>query len=311
MSKRTIFNSLLLLLLSIAISAPAQKKKKEHKKKDKQEQSSSGKKKVQPNASVQPQVLGIVQSSAIQEASGLAASRALPGYFWTHNDSGNKPEVYLLDNKGQLISTIQLEGIKNRDWEDIAEGAGPIPHKQYVYVGDIGNNIRLDLHTRIYRFQAPSQAPASKTTVKPETLQISYPDGPRDAETVMVDPINKFLYVVSKREKAVGIYKTPLHFRDGEKVVMQKVGTVPYTWITAGDISQDGRHIVIKDKSLVYYWSRQAGETVEAAMARPAVSLPYVPEQQGEGIALMPDNSGYVTISEGKNPALNFYPHRF
>lgn len=311
MSKRTIFNSLLLILLSIAVAAPAQKKKKDKKKKEKSEQVSSKKNKASLNESVQPQVLGIVHSSAIQEASGLAASRALPGDFWTHNDSGNKPEVYLLDNKGQLISTIQLEGVKNRDWEDIAEGAGPIPQKQYVYVGDIGNNIRLDLHTHIYRFVAPSQAPGSKTTIRPEALVISYPDGPRDAETVMVDPIGRFLYVVSKREKAVGIYKTPLNFRDGEKVVLQKVGTVPYTWITAGDISQDGKHIVIKDKSRVYYWSRQAGETVEAAMSRPAVSLPYVPEQQGEGIALMPDNSGYVTISEGKNPALNFYPHKF
>jgi hypothetical protein len=313
MSRRTIFNSLLFISLFIAVTASAQKKKKDHKKKDKQEATSSKKKKKDAslNESVKPQVLGIVQSSAITEASGLAASKALPGDFWTHNDSGNKPEVYLLNNKGQLISTIELEGVKNRDWEDIAEGAGPIPHKQYVYVGDIGNNIRLDLRTHIYRFPVPAQTPGSKAVVKPETLNITFPDGPRDAETLMVDPANRFLYVVSKREKAVGIYKTPLNFKDGEHVTLQKVGTVPYTWITAGDISEDGRHVVIKDKSNVYYWSRQPGETVEAAMAKAATVLPYVPEQQGEGIALMPDNSGYVTVSEGKGQALNFYRYKF
>ncbi|QHS62554.1 hypothetical protein [Chitinophaga agri] len=310
MSKLTIFNSLLFISLSITITATAQKKKKDHKKKDKQEQSDT-KKKAALNEAEKPQVLGIVQSPAIAEASGLAASKTLPGHFWTHNDSGNKPEVYLLDNKGQLISTIQLEGTKNRDWEDIAEGAGPIPHKQYVYVGDIGNNIRLDLHTHIYRFAVPAQLPGSKVAMRPEVLNLTFPDGPRDAETLMVDPLGGFLYVLSKREKAVGIYKTPLNFKDGQNVTWQKVGTVPYTWITAGDISQDGRHIVIKDKSRVYYWTRQSGESVEAAMARPATVLPYVPEQQGEGIALMPDNSGYVTISEGKHPALNFYLHRF
>ncbi|MBW8684186.1 hypothetical protein [Chitinophaga rhizophila] len=312
MRKQIIFNSLLAILLSVAITAPAQKKKKDHKKKDKQEHSSQKKKKSSSlNASVQPQVLGIVHSSDITEASGLAASKALPGHFWTHNDSGNKPEIYLLDNKGNLTSTIQLEDVKNRDWEDIAEGPGPVPQKQYLYVGDIGNNIHLDLGTRIYRFPAPVQTPGSKTSIRPEILNITYPDGPRDAETLMVDPIGGFLYVVSKREKAVGIYKTPLNFKDGDKVTLQKVGTVPATWITAGDISQDGRHIVIKDKNQVYYWARQQGESVEAAMSKPAVMLPYIPEKQGEGIALLPDNSGYVTISEGKEPALNFYSHQF
>lgn len=311
MSKQTsIFNSLLLIGLSISIAAPAQEKKDKEKKKHKQEQ--SGKKSSSLNESVKPQVLGIVTSPAIAEASGIAASKGLPGHFWTHNDSGNKPDVYLLNNKAQLVSTIHLEGTHNRDWEDIAEGAGPIPQKQYVYVGDIGNNIRLDLNTHVYRFPVPSQVPPAKFSIKPDVLHITFPDGPRDAETLMIDPISGNLYIVSKREKAVGIYKAPvMHFKDGDRVTLQKVGTVPYTWITAGDISEDGHHIVIKDRNHVYYWNRKTGESVEAAMARAAVVLPYVPEKQGEGVAVMPDNSGYVTISEGKNQALNFYVHKF
>jgi hypothetical protein len=307
MSKRTaIFNSLLLIMLSIAITAPAQKKK--HKKKGK------GKKSEQVsslNESVKPEVLGIVQSPAIAEASGIAASKALPGHFWTHNDSGNKPEVYLLDNKGQLVSTIHLEAVFNRDWEDIAEGPGPIPHKQYVYVGDIGNNVQVDLRTRILRFAAPAQVPGQKASIRPEVLHVGFADGSRDAETLMVDPVSRSFYIVSKRETAVGIYKAPLDFKDGDRATFRKVGTVPYTWITAGDISQDGRHIVIKNKNQIFYWHRNTGESVEAAMSRPAVELPYVPEKQGEAVTISVDNSGYVTISEGKKPAVNFYPHKF
>lgn len=306
MSKRTtILNSLLLILLSIAIAAPAQKKKIKKKEKKKSEQISSS------HASTQPVVLGIVQSSAISEASGIAASKALPDYYWTHNDSGNGPEVFLLNNKGQLISTLHLEGVSNRDWEDIAEGIGPVPHKQYVYVGDIGNNIHLDRRIRILRFPSPIQVPAHNISIKPDVLHISLTGGLRDAETLMVDPIGRFLYIISKREKAVGIYKANLDFKDGDKAIFQKVGTVPYTWITAGDISQDGKHIMIKNKEHIYYWHRNAGETVEAAMARPAIELPYLPEKQGEGVTFSVDNSGYITISEGKKPALNFYPHKF
>jgi hypothetical protein len=301
-----IFNSLLLVMLSIAIAAPAQKKKDKGKKKGKKSEHAAS-----SHSSIQPVVLGIVQSPAIAEASGIAASKALPGHFWTHNDSGNKPEVYLLDNKGQLVSTLHIEGVSNRDWEDIAEGSGPVPHKQYVYVGDIGNNVQVDLRTRILRFAAPSQAPAQNVNIKPEVLHVSFADGSRDAETLMVDPVSRSFYIVSKREKAVGIYKAPLDFKNGDRAIFHKVGTVPYTWVTAGDISQDGRHIVIKNKNQIFYWHRNAEESVEAAMSRAAVVLPYAPEKQGEGVTFTVDNSGYITISEGKKPAVNFYPHKF
>ncbi|PSL29740.1 hypothetical protein [Chitinophaga ginsengisoli] len=298
-------STLLLIMLSIAITAPAQKKKHKKKEKKKSEQTASS------QGSVKPIVLGIVQSPAIAEASGIAASKSLPGHYWTHNDSGNKPEVFLLDNKGQLVSTIHLEAVFNRDWEDIAEGVGPVPHKQYVYVGDIGNNVQIDLRTRILRFPAPTEVPGKKMNINPDVLHVAFADGPRDAETLMVDPIGRWLYIVSKREKAVGIYKASLDFKDGDRAVFHKVGTLPYTWITAGDISQDGRHIVIKDLNKIYYWHRNAEESVEAAMSREAVILPYVPEKQGEGVTISVDNSGYITISEGKSPAVNFYPYKF
>ncbi|PWV50576.1 hypothetical protein [Chitinophaga sp. S165] len=304
--RKGIFSSLLLVTLSIAIAAPAQKKKDKDKKKGKKSEHAAS-----SHSSVKPVVLGIVQSPAIAEASGIAASKALPGHFWTHNDSGNKPEVYLLDNKGQLVSTIHMDGVSNRDWEDIAESSGPVPHKQYVYVGDIGNNVQVDLRTRILRFPVPSQVPAQKANIKPEILYVSFADGSRDAETLMVDPISRSFYIVSKREKAVGIYKAPLDFKDGDRAIFQKVGSVPYTWVTAGDISQDGRHIVIKNRNQIFYWHRNAEENVETAMSRPAVVLPYVPEKQGEGVTFTVDNSGYITISEGKKPAVNYYPHKF
>jgi hypothetical protein len=259
-----------------------------------------------------PEVLGIVKSNKIAEASGLASSSTLPGYYWTHNDSGNKPEVYLLDSNAKLVSTIHLKGMFNRDWEDIAEGVGPDPNKQYVYVGDIGNNVKLGVDIMVYRFEAPTKIPAEKSTVKPDYIYLRYPDSPRDAESLMVDPISRHLYVISKREKQVGLYKVPhFDFKGGETAKMEKVLTLPYTWITAGDISKDGHHIIIRNDKKIFYWHRKQGESVEEAMAKPATVLPYIPEKQGEGVTFKADNSGYLTISEGKHPALYFYPHPF
>jgi hypothetical protein len=259
-----------------------------------------------------PEILGHLATDKIREASGIASSVPLKGFYWTHNDSGNKPEVYLLNNKGVLISTIKLDGVSNRDWEDIAEGIGPVKGKSYVYVGDIGDNGGIRKHIRIYRFPEPEKIPGAQETVTPDVLTLKFPNGARDAESLMIDPISKQIYIVSKREKEVSLYKTKqLLFKDGDKVVLEKLLKLPYTWVTSGDISKDGHHIVIKTLTTIYYWHRNSNESVEDAMAKPAKELPYVIEKQGEGITITPNNDGYVTISEGKNAPIYFYKWKF
>lgn len=259
-----------------------------------------------------PEILGHLTTDKIREASGIASSIPLKGFYWTHNDSGNKPEVYLLNSKGVLVSTIKLDGVSNRDWEDIAEGIGPVKGKSYVYVGDIGDNAAIRKHIRIYRFPEPEKIPGEQATITPDVLTLKFPNGPRDAESLMIDPISKQIYIVSKREKEVSLYKTKqLFFKDGDKVVLEKLIKLPYSWVTSGDISKDGHHIVIKTLTTIYYWHRNSNESVEDAMAKPAKELAYVVEKQGEGITITPNNDGYVTISEGKNAPIYFYKWKF
>jgi hypothetical protein len=262
--------------------------------------------------SLKPVLLGNVTSDKITEASGIASSVTLPGCYWTHNDSGNKPEVYLLNSKAALVSTIKLDGVSNRDWEDIAEGIGPVKGKYYVYVGDIGDNHGIRKHIRIYRFEEPPKKPAVKEHISPDVLTLHYPNGARDAESLMIDPVSKHIYIVSKREKQVSLYKADnLFFKDGDDVILEKLIKLPYTWVTAGNISKDGHHIVIKTLTTIYYWHRNSNESVEQAMAKPAKELPYITEKQGEGITITPDNDGYVTISEGENTPLYYYKWKF
>jgi hypothetical protein len=261
---------------------------------------------------VKPVVLGTLATDKIKEASGITSSVPLKDCYWTLNDSGNKPEVYLLNNKAQLISTFKLEGAHNRDWEDIAEGIGPEKGKYYVYVADIGDNAGIRNHIRIYRFQEPGTKPAEQVAITPDVLTLKFPNSPRDAESLMIDPISKQIYIFSKREKEISMYKaSPLFFKDGDKVTLQKGIKLPYTWVTSADMSKDGHHIVIKTLSTVYYWHRKSNETVEQAMSKPAKALPYVQEKQGEGITIASGNNGYITISEGKKAPLSFYKWKF
>ncbi|NIG57137.1 hypothetical protein [Chitinophaga sp. Cy-1792] len=258
-----------------------------------------------------PLELGKVESDKLTEASGIASSVPLKGCFWTHNDSGNKPEVFLINSKAELISTIKLKDVSNRDWEDIAEGIGPIKGKYYVYVGDIGDNGGIRNSIKIYRFPEPTTIPGKKTEITPDVLKLKYADDPKDAESLMIDPISRNIYILSKREKHIHLYKTKLDFKNGDHAVLEELIKLPYTWVTAGDISKDGHHIVIKTLTNVFYWHRADGESVEQAMARPARQLPYEVEKQGEGITITADNDGYVTISEGKNTPVYFYKWKF
>ncbi|RFS21056.1 hypothetical protein DVR12_17090 [Chitinophaga silvatica] len=260
-----------------------------------------------------PQILGYLNSKHIREASGIASSIPLKNCYWTHNDSGNDPEVFLLDDQAKLIATVYLTNASNRDWEDIAEGIGPQKGKHYVYVGDIGDNFAIRKHIKIYRFPEPNKIePYTKIKMKADELKLQYPDGAKDAESLMIDPISKQIYIVSKREKEVTLYKTKkLLFKDGDTATLQPLIRLPYTWVTAGDISKDGHHIVIKTLTHVYYWHRETGESVEAAMKKPAKELPYLVEKQGEGISILPNNDGYVTISEGKGAPLYYYKWKF
>ena len=60
------------------------------------------------------QSLGTI-SKKINEASGLVASIANPGYLWTHNDGGNPAEVFLINEKAEIVMTCKLKNTRNRD----------------------------------------------------------------------------------------------------------------------------------------------------------------------------------------------------
>ena len=56
----------------------------------------------------------------MEEASGLAYSKRQDAILWTQNDHGDDARVIALSDEGQRISIVNLQGVKNEDWEDIA-----------------------------------------------------------------------------------------------------------------------------------------------------------------------------------------------
>ncbi|TSD63438.1 hypothetical protein FFF34_017765 [Inquilinus sp. KBS0705] len=268
------------------------------------------------DAKMQPD--GQLQSKEMDETSGLAASGIFPNTYYAHNDSGDTSRFFAISPDGELHTTIYFNASKHNegvtDCEDIAVGPGPIKGHSYVYIGDIGDNDYRRRNIAIYRVEEKKQwATEERTDAHADRLKLNYPDGPKDAETLMLDPVEKLLYIVTKRSDTVSVYTTPLNFKANDSVTLTfrcKLffkGIKPFKWITAGDISKDGQQILLKNYEKVYYWRKQTNEPIWKAMQRAPEELPYKAEKQGEAIAFTPDGTGYYTTSEGVFAPVYYY----
>ncbi len=268
-----------------------------------------------------PVLFNSLKSLETDEVSGVIASRRHKGVLFVHNDSGDKSRFFAIDTLGKLLSTLDFDGDPDESWlsggvrdcEDIAAGPGPQPGVPYIYLGDIGDNASKRLEITIFRFKEPSVLRA-EMHIGQEFVHLRYPDGPHDAETLLVDPLKRLMYVVTKRDDDVGLYCAPIAFAPGATITMKKVGKLHlndesyFRWVTAGDISQDGKQVVIRTYHTVYYWQRGEQESVEQALTRKPVQLPCAPERQGEAIGFNREGTGLYGISEGVYAPVNFCP---
>ena len=259
--------------------------------------------------------LGQLTDRKLEEASGLAASAANPGLLWTHNDSGNPAVVYLVDENLDILLACRLQGIRNRDWEDIAVGPGPDPDRKYVYVADIGDNNARHEIKYIYRFEEPTfdgQRKGEIAITAFDTIAFRLEDGKKDTEAIMIHPRTKNIYLVSKREKPVHLYELKYPFDRGAVLTAARVTSLPFTQIVAAGISPDGDQILMKNYDHIYYWKVDGDAIGEAVKQKPEV-LKYTEEPQGEAIAFNLDGSGFYTLSEkitGEKTFLYFYRKR-
>ncbi len=252
-----------------------------------------------------------IKPGKVDEASGMADSKLNAGFLWVEEDSGNPPAITLLSNTGIYKKSIFIKGAKNRDWEDVMLGPGPQKKINYIYLADIGDNREVHTNYFIYRFPEPSIITDSVFTW--DKITFKYPDGSHDAEAIIMDNISKDIYIITKRDSKSGIYKLPYPQTTTQVMTATFIADLTFTGATSAAASVDGSEIIIKTYTGLYYWKRKAGETIEAALSKPSISLGYVVEQQGESICFKNDNSGFYTLSERPfiTPvSLNFYKRK-
>jgi len=255
--------------------------------------------------------VAIIRSDLIREASGIVASRRNPGVLWVHNDSGDSARIFALSAKGAFLGVCTIAGAAARDWEDIAVGPGPEPNEQYLYIGDIGDNRARYPDVTVYRVREPrvgAAAPFGTMSAGPaDAIKLTYPDGPRDAETLLVDPLTRDIYLISKREMFSKVYRAAWPQSTTKPNRMQRVAVLPWGAAVAGDVSSDGQRVIVRGIFGASIWTRPIDKPLWHAFSGKQAGLRLMPERQGEGICFDRQGGGYFTIGEMHHPPLHYF----
>ena len=261
------------------------------------------------------QVAFVFTDPRIDESSGLASSSS-GEVVYTHNDSGDEARFFAVGLDGATRTTYVLPGVQARDWEDMARGPDE-QGRSSLWFGDIGDNNALRDHgILVHRVAEPARSEHEQVTTEPPTsFRLRYPDGPGDAEVLMVHPRTGRLHVVSKPlAGAAQVYVAPevldrtapnLLELAGEARV-EATGTVggpgiggfANLLVTAGDIAPDGSRVALRTYTDLYEWPVEDDDVAGAFAGDPTVT-PLPPTEQGEGLAYAPDGRSVLLSTEG------------
>ena len=251
-----------------------------------------------------PQVIPI-KRGVIPEASGIADSKRNAGYLWVQQDSGNPPAIYLLKHDGTITDSIFIDGATNKDWEDMALAGDEL------YIGDIGDNNAVHSKSTFYCFTEPVLGTHEVTSFK--VIDFKYPDGAHDAEAFLVDPRTKDIYIITKREERSKVYKLvyPQSTTSLNEAVF--VTDLSFNGVVSASIAPNAREIILKTYTTLYYYTKEATQSIAAALEKQPSTLDYQVELQGEAVGFRIDNKGFYTLSEKAfniTPALHYYKRK-
>ena len=242
--------------------------------------------------------------STLVESSGLDYT-GNNGY-WSHNDGYGDNHIYKLNNSGSITKTITVNNAVNYDWEDITHDFG----RNYMYIGDFGNNASDRTNLHIYRINHPKNISGSSVTA--DVISFSYPDQAQfpspwmnfDAEGFFHR--NGLLYIFSKSDgSAVGytkLYTVP--DQPGTYVATLVDSFYTNDRITSADINADASAAIISSNSHIHIFTNWSGVNIFSGTHRQInISGSWT---QKEAIAFKDINHIYMT-DEDNGSGNNLY----
>lgn len=218
----------------------------------------------------------------ISEASGLAFT---DDTLLTVNDAGDPAIVYCSAGKGgEITGTLTYAAADPVDVEAISADATGI-----VWVGDIGDNTETRGSIALFRIAASSGCAGDQRT-RAERLDLRYPDGPHNAEALLVDPSTGEVLIVTKSGEATKVYSAGVPSGGGAITLTEVEVDGLLGLVSDGTFSPSGDQVWLRNADSVAVYSWPAWTPVTSA------ELPDQPK--GEGLAPGPDGTWLIS-SEG------------
>jgi hypothetical protein len=267
------------------------------------------------------QHVGNLEHHEIREASGAALSNKSDKRIWVINDGGTSPTLLSFTTTGQFEQSFRLRQARNVDWEDLASFTWQ--GKDWLLIADIGDNLARRKYVSLYLVEEPASM-ADETAMVTREIRLTFPDGPRDCESLAVDTASGHIFLLSKRAIPAMLYSVPLSdVVSATPLVADVLGLVTsipqpteddirralleqnWHWQpTAMDISADNTTAAILTYRAVYVFARNAKESWFAAVQRDPVRLDISGIGEAESVVLSHNGESIFITTEGRDPPL-------
>ena len=235
-----------------------------------------------------PQSWCTVDDPRLAELSGLAV---VEGGVWAMADGGRRIQLHRLDPDTCAVVDSRTATVDPYDAEDLAVGPDGA-----LWVGDTGDNDQR--RDTVALIVVPARG-------EPVLHRLTYPDGPHDAEALLVDA-RGVPTVITKSVGMAGVYQpegllrgagpTPLvHVTDvalpSSTTQGGPIGGLGTRTVTGGAVSADGRVVALRTYTDAWLFPVPHDGGVADALRGTPVQVPLPGEPQGEALAFAADGT--------------------
>jgi hypothetical protein len=229
-----------------------------------------------------------VDDPRLDELSGMVVH---DGGLWAVSDGGRSVQVHRIDRSNCRVIDTRTSDVDPYDVEDMAIGPDGA-----LWVADLGDNDRH--RDTVAVVVLPERGDA-------RLHRLTYPDGPHDAEALLVDAHGRPFVITKEVGRPAGLYRTA-DPPDGEgptpllpvgelalpasDTLGGPVGGIGSRLVTGAALSADGTVAAVRTYTDAWLFAVSGGDLV-AAFNQTPVRVPLPDEPQGEAIAFEPDGT--------------------
>jgi len=253
----------------------------------------------------------------LRENSGMASYG--DSIFYFHNDSGHPNDIYRYHKENKTLEKFSVPGTSNLDWEELAQDADG-----NLYIGDFGNNANRRKDLKIYKINNPETHSPENYNV--EVMTISYArqnafepakeERHYDMEAMFWFGDSLYLFSKNRTEPYDGkcyMYTIPAK---GGTYILSPVDSFLFPaqdyrlgWITAADISPDGKMIALLSSHKMHLFKGDFSEIRFFQGVYEEVDFNHL--SQKEAIVFKKDGSGVFITDEENQIGPNLYEYNF